>query len=114
MEPFKVERRGGTTRGTARPGHRFGGAPATATPANVYKAVLDWWQTEGRPPTLQELADIMGCKSRSAMHHPLNVLEQEGLIERDPALGRGYNRALWPAGLKAKIKELVRQQRENQ
>lgn len=37
----------------------------------------------GIPPTVREICNSLGIKSTSSVHHDLNILEQNGLIERD-------------------------------
>lgn len=53
----------------------------------IVQAVIDYVKEHKYPPTVQEIADIVGLKSKSTVHgHILRLLE-EGKLETDAPIG---------------------------
>lgn len=62
------------------------------------------WVETGRSPTLSELAARAGLKHVSSVLHYLRRLEAAGEVDLEPARGLGWNRAVWPVGLRTAVK----------
>ena len=54
----------------------------------ILQAIAEGIRRSGTPPTVREIADLVGLAAPSAVHHHLETLEQEGLIERGAGLSR--------------------------
>lgn len=64
------------------------GAELTAKHWAVLDAVRDFSDANGYPPTVRELAVLLGVSSTSTVHARLATLERAGLLERDPTKPR--------------------------
>lgn len=71
-----------------KPGRRIIGL--TASRSRVLEAILAHVAAEQWPPTLRELCDRLGVSSTNGVTQVLDVLEREGIIERE----RGKPRAM--------------------
>ena len=56
--------------------------------ARILQAIAEGVRRNGTPPTVREIADFVGLSAPSAVHHHLETLEREGLIERGAGLSR--------------------------
>lgn len=54
----------------------------------IYELICAEIQSKRRPPTLQELADRMGYRSKNAVENHLTALEKKGYIDRQPLTAR--------------------------
>ncbi len=54
----------------------------------ILQAIAEGIRRSGTPPTVREIADLVGLAAPSAVHHHLETLEHEGLIERGAGLSR--------------------------
>ena len=54
----------------------------------ILQAIAEGSRRSGTPPTVREIADLVGLAAPSAVHHHLETLEREGLIQRDSGLSR--------------------------
>jgi len=54
----------------------------------ILQAIAEGVRRSGTPPTVREIADLVGLAAPSAVHHHLETLEREGLIKRDSGLSR--------------------------
>ena len=54
----------------------------------ILQAIAEGSRRSGTPPTVREIADLVGLAAPSAVHHHLETLEREGLIKRDSGLSR--------------------------
>ena len=50
--------------------------------------IRDFITEHGYPPTLQELAGLMGMKAKSAAHRMVGILVEEGHLEKDALKAR--------------------------
>lgn len=50
----------------------------------ILRAIREAIDTRGFPPTIREMAEAVGLASPSSVAHQLKVLEEKGLIYRDP------------------------------
>jgi repressor LexA len=50
----------------------------------VLKVVRKFIERRGYPPTMREIARILGLKSTSGVHTSLRRLQQEGLVKWEP------------------------------
>lgn len=50
--------------------------------------IRDFITEHGYPPTLQELAGLMGMRAKSAAHRMVGILVEEGYLEKDPVKAR--------------------------
>lgn len=50
----------------------------------VLQAIRDHLAEHGWPPSIAEIGDRVGLRSKSTVHHYLAVLERRGDIERGP------------------------------
>ena len=48
---------------------------------DIYKYIVDYISKNGFPPTVQEIGDGVGRKSKSSIFFQLRTLESAGLIE---------------------------------
>lgn len=55
----------------------------TIVQLKILRAIKDGVQSNGYPPTVAELCEISGLRSKSSVHHQLTVLEMKGLIRRE-------------------------------
>lgn len=55
----------------------------------VYELICAEIQSKRRPPTMQELADRLGFRSKNAVENHLLALEKKGYIDRQPLTARG-------------------------
>lgn len=49
----------------------------------ILDAIISYIQEHGYPPTVEEIGQAVGLKSKSSTHHHLNVLFEEGKLETD-------------------------------
>ncbi|ADQ41558.1 transcriptional repressor, LexA family [Caldicellulosiruptor acetigenus I77R1B] len=49
----------------------------------ILNAVIGYINEKGYPPTIRELADIVGVKSSSTLHGHLQRLEKKGYITKE-------------------------------
>ena len=61
----------------------------TARAQEVLEAIRDLTETDGRPPTREQLRQALGWKSVSTVAHFLDRLQRLGLIEVTPGVARG-------------------------
>ena len=54
----------------------------------ILQANAEGSRRSGTPPTVREIADLVGLAAPSAVHHHLETLEREGLIQREEGLSR--------------------------
>ena len=54
----------------------------------ILQAIAEGSRRSGTPPTVREIAELVGLAAPSAVHHHLETLEREGLIQRDSGLSR--------------------------
>jgi len=54
----------------------------------IVEFIVSTTKERGYPPTVREIGDAVGLSSSSTVHFHLNVLQKEGLIERDGSLTR--------------------------
>lgn len=55
-------------------------------------ALLNAFRHEhGYPPTVQELAEMMGCRSHNAAADHLRALERKGVLTRERGVSRGIS-----------------------
>lgn len=57
----------------------------------VLKALHDFIEADGYPPTIRELADYLGLSACSTVHEHLQKLEEKGFITRTPHSQRGLS-----------------------
>ena len=50
--------------------------------------IRDFITNHGYPPTLQELAGLMGMKAKSAAHRMVGILVEKGYLEKTPVKAR--------------------------
>jgi len=50
--------------------------------------IRDFITEHGYPPTLQELAGLMGMRAKSAAHRMVETLVEKGYLEKDPRRAR--------------------------
>jgi repressor LexA len=55
----------------------------------VLEAIREYVKTQGIPPTLAELAEMLNIASTSTIRHHLLNLESEGLVKRVKGVARG-------------------------
>lgn len=51
--------------------------------------ICDWIAERGEAPTIKEIGEAMGMRSKSSVHHRLEQIEQRGFILREPSMARG-------------------------
>ena len=56
----------------------------------IIEYIAETVRQRGYPPSVREIAEAVGLASTSAVHHHLEALEREGLLER----GATHSRAL--------------------
>lgn len=71
----------------SRPG-RSTAADAERIRQQILDAITESVERRGYPPSIRELASIVGLSSPSSVHGHLAVLEARGLLHRDPARPR--------------------------
>lgn len=49
----------------------------------MYEAIVQYIKEHGYSPTVQEIGDMVGLKSKSSVHSHLKVMMDEGVIETD-------------------------------
>ena len=54
----------------------------------ILKYIKNEIVTKGIPPTIREICDEVGLKSTSSVQYHLNILEEDGLIQRDKSKSR--------------------------
>lgn len=55
----------------------------TTVQQKILQAITAGVATNGYPPTVQELCEISGLRSKSSVHHQLMMLEMKGYIRRE-------------------------------
>lgn len=55
---------------------------------DTLRHIENYIEENGFPPTVRELAELLGMKSTSTIQRYLEILEKEGYIERRTALPR--------------------------
>lgn len=53
------------------------------TREKILDAIIAYIQEHGYPPTIEEIGQAVGLKSKATTHHHLNVLLEEGKLETD-------------------------------
>lgn len=64
----------------------------TARQELVYNFITDYFNSEGMPPTVREIADGLGFKSPNSVQEHLRLIEKKGFVE----LRRGIARGIFP------------------
>ena len=59
----------------------------------IMEFILRFTQGNHYPPTIREIGQNVGISSTSVVNYNLNILEREGLIERDKEVSRGIKLA---------------------
>jgi repressor LexA len=62
----------------------------------ILQAIAEGLRRNGTPPTVREIADLVGLAAPSAVHHHLEALEADRLIERESGLSRSIR--ITPSG----------------
>lgn len=57
----------------------------------VLDLLIAFRQEHGFPPTVQELAEMLGCRSHNAAAEHLRALERKGVITRGRGVSRGIS-----------------------
>jgi len=78
--------------------------PLTVRQNEIYREICAFWRAQGRPPTIRDLCTVLAIKSSNGVSAHLSALAAKGWIERAEATTA---RAIWPAGLKAKIAAII-------
>ena len=60
----------------------------TQRQGEVYRAVVDWIEANGQPPTVRELAGVLSVGPRAVFDH-LQALIRKGYLRSKPGLSRG-------------------------
>lgn len=60
----------------------------TSRQRETLEVIRRFTSEHGYPPTLQELAGLMGMKAKSAAHRMVKILVREGCLEKDPKKAR--------------------------
>ncbi len=63
--------------------------PLTPRQAEVLAEVRRFLAEKGYPPSLRELAEVLGVSGTTAVDYHLERLRTKGRIERDPRVSRG-------------------------
>ncbi len=50
----------------------------------ILESIEESIRTRGYPPSMREIADVVGLQSPSSVSHQLTVLERKGFLRRDP------------------------------
>jgi len=64
---------------------------ASGTRYRVLAAIQTYCERHGMPPTLEELREMVGVKSKTTVLHHLRMLEKLGFLERDEYKHRGIS-----------------------
>src|SRR5688500_10528872 len=80
---------GPATKGSAKTVSELPDGPADATgltprQRRVLDVIRDSVDSRGYPPSMREIGEKVGLTSSSSVSHQLKVLEQKGLLRRDP------------------------------
>ena len=62
----------------------------------VLHAIVRYWQTQGRPPTVRELMEPCKCRHPNAMSEFITILREKGYLE---VVTDGSSRSIRPVGL---------------
>lgn len=55
----------------------------------ILRAIEEYWQEHGRPPTIREISAAVGVTAPSVVAYHVGVLERNGLLRREPGASRG-------------------------
>lgn len=66
----------------------------TATQRRVLEAIVSLTEAAGMPPTLREIGDAVGMKSKSTVSHHVQSLEVAGRVVRRHGPGRAICRGI--------------------
>lgn len=77
--------------------------PLSTRQLRVLNAICTHWREYGRSPTIRELQIATGIASPNGIACHLIPLQRKGYIEREEDSARG----IWPAGLRASIRDLM-------
>ncbi|MDE3091062.1 MAG: transcriptional repressor LexA [Chloroflexota bacterium] len=55
----------------------------------IYEFITKFTTEKGRPPTIREIGAKVGISSTSVVNYNLNILERQGLIQREKEVSRG-------------------------
>jgi repressor LexA len=61
----------------------------SARQQTILASIRDFSRANGYPPTIRDIGAACGISSTSVVNYNLNILEREGLIERDRTVSRG-------------------------
>jgi repressor LexA len=65
----------------------------TDTQERILRCIRQAIADQGEAPTVQEIGDQVGMRSRASVHYQLGELESKGAIRRDPHRRRGIRLA---------------------
>lgn len=54
----------------------------------VLKAIRDYWESEGMPPSMRDIRDLAGVRSTNTAWHNTHWLHTAGYVEFRPAVSR--------------------------
>jgi len=57
----------------------------------VFDLLVDYQKEHGFPPTVAELAGLMGCRSHNSARDTLLILQRKGAISITPGVSRGIS-----------------------
>lgn len=77
----------------------------TARQELVYDFITDYFNSQGMPPTVREIADGLGFKSPNSVQEHLRLIEKKGFVE----LRRGIARGIFPITPVEEPEEVVRE-----
>jgi repressor LexA len=84
-----------TTSTAARPGRppgiRTHADGLTTRQSHIVKAIRDFVERTGYPPSMREIGAAVGLASTSSVAHQLSALEKKGAIRKDPHRPRAYS-----------------------
>lgn len=60
----------------------------TSRQVSIFNFIKSEVKTKGYPPSVREICEAVGLKSTSTVHNYLGILEQKGMIKRDPTKPR--------------------------
>lgn len=72
---------------SARPARRG----LTPRRSSIVRVMDESIRRNGYPPSIREIADAVGLASTSSVHYQLSVLQEQGLVTRDPGRPRTTN-----------------------
>jgi len=81
-------------------------APLSERQKRMYDFITKFMRDKGRPPTIREIGAEVKISSTSVVNYNLNILEREGLIQREKEVSRGL-RVTNPKALAEEFANLV-------